>query len=264
LEWLEKEEINNISEVKPHHLITYYQGLKSRPSKRGQGNLGDKGAHTEIHTVRLFFAMLQQENIIEKNPMSVLKFAAPQKESPKKEVLTIPEILEIYRSCESLQEKALISLLYGCGLRNMEARALNLQDLKLTDNYIVIAHGKGNKRRTVPLNGRIRQDLENYITHERHYFLNNRDEKALLLNSKGNRLQKQTLVTLLNTIVKRTGNQAIINKKIRPHHLRHTIATHLLAQGLPIEQVRQFLGHSQLETTELYTRVSEKQLKSLL
>ena len=91
----------------------------------------------------------------------------------------------------------------------------------------------------------------------------NPGESAFMLHNRGGRMQRYTYNKYLKIIIKRTENQEIIAKNISIHNLRHSIATHLSEQGVKLEQVRDFLGHSQLETTEIYTRVSRNQLKKL-
>jgi integrase/recombinase XerD len=208
--------------------------------------------------------LLQEKGIIVKNPMSVLTFSIKKEKPRPKSVLHISEVLELYRHTETLQERAFLSLCYGCGLRSMELTAMNLEDLRLTENYIIVPHGKGNRKRLIPVNQRIRTDIEQYILHERGMYLKNEHQKALFINTFGERIRRYTFVKILKKIIERTENKKINQKEIRLHHLRHSIATHLLEQGVGLEQVRNFLGHSKLESTEIYTRVSQKQLKELL
>jgi len=264
LQWLLMQELNEIENVKPVHIQHYSEYLKNRPSRSKEGILSSCSLRHHLYTLRLFFAMLQDRHIIIKNPMSVLTFRFPNPEQQKKAVLTIAEVMTLYRFTETLQERAFLSLCYGCGLRSMELAALNMEDLHLRENYIVIVRGKGNKRRIIPINQRIRSDIEQYLANERVLYQKAKNQPAVLLNTNGERMRKYTFVSILNKLIERTGNAEIIDKGIRPHHLRHSIATHLLEQGVPVEQVRRFLGHSLLETTEQYTRVSQKQLKDLM
>ena len=264
LVWLEKEGITGINNVQPHHVKGHYEYLKNRPHKKREGVLSLKTVAHHMHNIRVFFSWLQESGAIITNPVSTLTFNRPPSERKPRTVLSIQEIKELYKASETLQEKAILSLAYGCGLRSMELTAVNVNDIKFNDGILIIPKGKGNKRRAVPTNRRIEQDLKNYIDNERYLYLKDEDEKAFLLNIKGDRMQKYTIRKILGRIIRRTGNQSIINKQISIHNLRHSIATHLLEQGLPAEQVRDFLGHTHLETTEIYTRVNQKQLKSLI
>lgn len=112
------------------------------------------------------------------------------------------------------------------------------------------------------------KDLSSYYYNEREALPTGRDykpeEKAFILHSRSGRMHDDTYNKYLQRMIKRTRNKSIIQKQISIHSLRHSIATHLLQQGIPVEQVRMFLGHSQLETTQLYTHISEQQLKELM
>jgi integrase/recombinase XerD len=139
-----------------------------------------------------------------------------------------------------------------------------MEDIKLDAGILIVPKGKGNKRRVVPMSPGVRSDLKKYIENERDLYVKDECQKALLLNIKGDILRKYTCRKILKKIIVRTANQTIIEKNISIHNLRHSIATHLLEKGVPIEQVRNFLGHSHLETTEIYTRVNHEQLKELI
>lgn len=264
LQWLTERNINDITKIAPSHLKEYHEHLKNRPCKTKEGVLKSNTIQQHFSSIRLFFILLQETQIIVKNPMSVIKITCKREKSFPKSILTIPEVMELYRYTETLLERAFLSLCYGCGMRGMEVTAVNMEDLRLNENYIIIPHGKGNKKRLVPISQRIRRDIEQYIDYERTLYMKDERQKALLLNTSGERIRSYTFAKMLYRIIERTGNKEIIRKKICPHNLRHSIATHLLEQGVTIEQVRNFLGHSLLETTEIYTRVSQKQLKTLL
>ncbi len=264
LTWLEQNSITDIKTVTTAQIKEYYQYLKNRPHYKKEGVLNISTVHHNMHNVRQLFSMLQDRGDIIKNPMSIVKYSNPQKKTNPRIILTIPEIKQLYRVTETLQERVILSLAYGCGLRAMELVAVNTNDILLNAGIIVVPKGKGNKRRVIPLSPQVHQDIENYINHERRLYTTNNNETALLLNIKGVRLRKYTCRNILTKIIDRTGNETIQQKNIAIHNLRHSIATHLLEQGVPVEHVRAFLGHSQLETTEIYTRVNKKQLKELM
>jgi len=264
LQWLEQEGQHQIKQVTPQQITAHYEYLKQRPHKTQAGVLSLKTITHHIRSIRQFFAFLQESGQIVTNPMSTLKFHYPQETPGQRTVLTQAEIRQLYQATETLQEKAILSLGYGCGLRAMELVAVNMEDLFLRENHLIVPKGKGNKKRVVPLSPGVRNDLEDYIENERDLYLSNEAEPALLLNIKGSRLRKYTCRKILTKLIERTGNKAIIEKAISIHNLRHSIATHLLEQGAAVEQVRNFLGHAHLETTEIYTRINQNQLKELL
>lgn len=264
LQWLEREGHSQIENVAPHQITAHYEYLKQRPHKTQAGVLSEKTIAHHLRSIRQFFAFLQESGQIITNPTSTLKFHYPQETPGQRTVLTQAEIRQLYQAAETLQERAILSLGYGCGLRAMELVAVNMEDLFLRENHLIVPKGKGTKKRVVPLSPGVRNDLEGYIDKERDLYLMDEAEPALLLNNKGRRLRKYTCRKILTGLIERTGNRAIIDKAISIHNLRHSIATHLLEQGATVEQVRNFLGHAHLETTEVYTRISQDQLKELL
>lgn len=261
---LESREITTIGKVVPATIKEHYEYLKNRPHKKLQGVLSLKTISHHMQSVRVFFAFLQESGIIIINPMSTLKFNHPKEKGKERTILTIAEIKELYRTTETLQERVILSLGYGCGLRAMELVSVNMEDIKTGDGILIVPKGKGNKRRVIPISTGVKKDLENYIENERDIYLINEAATALLLNIKGDRMRKYTCRKILKKLILRTGNQTIIKKEISIHNLRHSIATHLLEQSVSVEQVRDFLGHNHLETTEIYTRVNQQQLKQLL
>jgi integrase/recombinase XerD len=146
------------------------------------------------------------------------------------------------------------------------ASYINVEEIRINDLLLVVRNGKGNKRRVIPVNSRIMQDLQQYMEMERVCYLKGADQKAFLLNTTGERIRKWTLNKILKELLSRafpSWDEARISR-ITLHSLRHSIATHLLEKGIPVEQVRMFLGHSQLETTEIYTHINSGQLKKLI
>ena len=144
--------------------------------------------------------------------------------------------------------------MYGCGLRVSEASALNIADISLTAGVLAVQAGKGNVHRLVPLNTLIQHDFNQYITYYRKAQIT---EKAFLLNANNQRLSPMCARLLLKRIASRC------NIAVSPHQLRHSIATHLLANGLNVLYVKAFLGHKSLSSTQIYTHVSNAQLADI-
>lgn len=262
LVYLETEGIQNINEVEPHHLTAYYEKIKAEISRRTGEPKSLSTLHSEMHAVELFFVMLQESGQTGTNPFSTLKFTCPKRHN-ERTVLTQQEIKELYQVCGSFTERAILSLGYGSGLRVSEIVALNVEDIKLRQQMLIVKRGKGNKRRVVPLSSKVKEDLYNYFYYERPE-ATTPGETAFIFNEKGRRMQKYTYNRVLKILVERTGNEVIKQKQISMHTLRHSIATHLLEQGMSLEQVREFLGHAEIETTEIYTHISQTQINKLI
>jgi len=235
-------------------IVNFYHHLKERPNKRRTGGLSENYINHHIYALKLFFGWQQEKGVVIENPMSSLDFAAPT--SQPRAVLTLEEIKTLYQVSETLKEKAVLSIFYGCGLRRSEGENLNLKDVHFRSGLLYVRDGKGNKRRVVPLNNRIVNDLKNYAHKERFAKQN---ETAFICNRLGTRTTGSSYNKILKTLLERTT----IKKAITLHCLRHSIATHLLESGLSVEYVRDFLGHQHLESTQIYTRVKNKQLWNL-
>ncbi len=243
-----------IHQIQPKDITNYHQHLQERPNKRRSGGLSESFIHHHIYSLKLFFGWQQEKGTIHENPISALVFPSPK--SKAREILTQEEIKALYESCESYKERAVLSIYYGCGLRRNEGEKLDLKDIHFRSNLLYVREGKGSKRRAVPLSEKVKEDLKNYALKERYV---KDSETAFIINKKGNRTTGDSYNKILKTILERTG----IKKEITLHCLRHSIATHLLESGLSVEYVRDFLGHKHLESTQIYTRVKNKQLWNL-
>lgn len=270
LHWLECKGNTAILNVTTAEIKDYYNYVSIRPSKKDGGALSPKTTHSHMRIVRDFFEMLLQENKIIINPTATLKFYYPQS-SEERNTITQEEVQQLYEVCNTAQEKAILSLAYGCGLRAAELQSCNMEDIKLNQKILIVPKGKGNKRRVIPLSNGVVKDLSNYYYNEREalttgrdFKLNNNNQNAFMLHSRGGRMMDDTYNKHLKILIERTQNETLKEKKITIHCLRHSIATHLLEQGIPVEQVRLFLGHSQLETTQIYTHINKNQLRNLM
>ena len=207
--------------------------------------------------------MLLAEGSIKINPCSTLTFPYPNQQHTRS-ILTTSEIKSLYKASQTAQERSILSLAYGCGLRAGELQRCNIEDVKLENRILIIPKGKGNKRRLVPMSLGVVKDFEEYLEKERPRLARGKDfnpkDTAFLLHSRGGRMRNYTANKVLREILQVT--EIKINTTL--HTLRHSIATHLLQSGMPLQQVRQFLGHSELETTQIYTHISQQQLKKLI
>lgn len=266
--FLEGQGKTDLQQITAKEVNDYYSHIRQRPNYKTGELLSLKTCHHQMRSIELYFTMLQSQGKINIHPCSTLHFPYPTPSETERTVLTQSEIKALYSYCISYKEQAILSLAYGCGLRVGELTSCDIQDIRLSEKILIVPAGKGNKRRVVPMSKRVTEDLAGYFYHERDKDTEGRDykpgEKAFMLHSRGGRMRKYTYNKILKKIIERTANPEITGKQISIHNLRHSIATHLLEQGMPVEQVRQFLGHSQLETTEIYTHISRKQLKKLV
>jgi len=240
--------------IKAKQILAYYKHLKERPNKRSIGALSESYINHHLYSLKLFFGWQQQLGKIKKNPISGLDFPRPK--SKPRITLTKTEIEQLYKACKNYKERSLLGLFYGCGLRRSEAEKLELKDINFNDSLLYVRLGKANKRRVVPVSREVLQDFKAYRNRERKA---NLAVDSFITNRIGNKISGNSC----NAIIKKLANDAGIEKQISLHCLRHSIAGHLLENGLSTEYVRDFLGHKHLEATQIYLKVKDSQLWNL-
>jgi integrase/recombinase XerC len=156
----------------------------------------------------------------------------------------------------TLRDLAIVETLYGSGIRVSELTGLNVEDIDRERNTLRVI-GKGNKERVVPIGLPAVQAIENWITQGRSKLLNERSERALFLGSRGKRIDQRVVREIVYDATQALGG----NRRLGPHALRHSAATHLLEGGADLRTVQEILGHSSLSTTQIYTHVSEERIK---
>lgn len=267
LKWLQSQSKEQIQDVRAVDIVNYHEYIGKRPNRSETAVLSPGTCHAHMRTLKNFFEWLLLQSVIVSNPCSSLYFACPRQTATQRQVLTGEEITQLYQCAETSLERAILSLAYGCGLRADEIEKCNTPDIRFLEKILIVPRGKGTKKRVVPISNGVAKDLMDYYHQGRQQLKGgsgyNRSETAFMLNSKGRRMKKWSCNKHLKALIARTGNQSLIQKQITLHNLRHSIATHLIEQGVKVEQVRLFLGHSQLETTQIYTHISKQQLKNL-
>jgi integrase/recombinase XerD len=244
------EILQNISE---NHIKIYHEYLQEKPNQRRKGKLSESYIHSQEIGIKLFFDYLERIDQIKQNPFT-LRLKSPKNEI--RNILTKEEIKILYKHCENLEETVILHLCYGCGLRRNEAQNLNAKDIHFEQKMLYVRKGKGKKRRAIPITEAIAEDFKKY----QDFSIKNQDEEAFLINNQGTRMTGGRIYLIFKNLLKRTNNHLKTNA-ICLHSLRHSIATHLLENDMSIEMVRDFLGHSQLSTTQIYTRINQLKMK---
>ena len=235
--------------ITDYHIKNYYQYLKTKPNKRRKGTISESYIYSQLLAIKLYFEYLERTRIIKRNPYNL---RIKQTTKNERIVFTQEEIQILYKTCKNLLETTILNLCYGCGLRRNEVELLNLKDINFEQKLLFIRKGKGKKRRVIPLTETIINDLRNYTNYTEIYRKENIE--SFLINDLGNTITGNNIYTTFKRILKRT--QSIQHENYCLHSLRHSIATHLLENEMSIEMVRDFLGHSQLVTTQIYTRIN--------
>jgi integrase/recombinase XerD len=211
--------------------------------------------------LRSFYRHLRREEIIDHDPTADLR--APRKSQRLPQVLTRDEVamlLAAPRGHEpaALRDRAMLELMYACGLRASEAVDLTVAGVDLTAG-IVRARGKGSKERLIPVGRQAVAAARTYLEHGRPKLVGMRDERHLFVNHRGAGLTRQGLYK----IVQRHARAAGLEGRMSPHTLRHTFATHLLAGGCDLRSLQEMLGHADVATTQIYTHLSADRLKDV-
>ncbi len=211
----------------------------------------------KVAAVKSFFSFLQAEGILRKNPAESLSSPRVGKSLPKPlSVREIDELLEqpARRSTpEARRDRAMLETLYATGLRVTELVSLDMKDLHVSRPAAYVrCTGKGSKERTLPLHEQALQALEAYLEDGRPHLVHDRRETALFVNRRGDRLTRQGFWLILKGHAKQAG----ITTPVTPHTLRHSFATHMLTGGAPLRNVQELLGHANMSTTQVYTKVA--------
>ncbi len=259
-DWLETQNIQHITQLEQNHVKAYFEYLQTRPNKRFKRGLSHSYLNKQFDAVDKFLQFLYQQGFRKIIPPTNWRIRKSQMEKVwETEPFTQEEIriLREYipKSCEKLpfekrerkeqQLKLVFVLFYACGLRRKEGLNVRLQDVDFERKTLFVEQGKYYKDRIIPLNENVCKALENYIYNFRN--LHKIEHSRLFINP------AETLIHWLNSLHKTCENPEIKAKRLYFHILRHSIATHLLQNGMSIENIAQFLGHNSIATTQLYT-----------
>jgi len=217
----------------------------------------------KLAAIKAFYRFLVTENYLETDPSEAVEAGTKGVHLPK--VLTEQEVKALLETpdlstAEGLRDRALLEMLYATGMRVSEAVTVKIAGVNLALRY-VIAFGKGSKERIVPLGSVAVEYLQRYLEEARNTFLTEgqTDPGILFLALGGHGLTRQRVWE----IIRRYGSLAGIRKKLSPHMLRHSFATHLLDNGADLRSVQEMLGHADISTTQIYTHLTNKRLRAV-
>ncbi len=268
---------NQIADINNKDIKEYYRKLKQRSNTRQGGGLSNSYLNKHLQAIQKFSDYLRQSG-----RLLIPRLYIPQEDDDHKikSIITQEEIQQLYKATENyrqeiqrknnpglyealaLRDKAMLTVLYGCGLRRNEAVHLDISDLQPEKKYLHVRKGKNYKERLVPLNAKGLNYLQDYLYDGRPRFTRNEKAEAFFISERGKRICGQSLLMRVKILVQRTENTELEEKEIGLHTLRHSIATHLLEAGMKLESIAKFLGHSSLESTQIYTHLLENENKA--
>ncbi len=248
--YLSKTSVKKLSFIGPEIVREFLYEQSKRVSVKTQGR--------NISTLKTFFNFLVLEKLINDSPIENIDY--PKVDSKIPLVLSTDEIDKIISCAFSkkfgLRNQTIIEIMYSCGLRVSEVTEMKISNIFFDESLIKIL-GKGNKERFIPLSRTAKKLLYNYITYNRKNF--SQDKQSIDIVFLNNRGKKLTRVMVYN-IINDAALEAKINKKISPHTLRHSFATHLIENGASIISIQKMMGHENVVTTEKYLHVNKKHL----
>jgi integrase/recombinase XerC len=252
--FLKQKGISLLDEVDRHVLRDYLSHLVEE-------GIVKASIARKLSAIRSFYRYLVREEIVAKNPIE--QVSSPKLDKRLPAFLTTEEVERLLSAPDlstplGQRDRALLELLYASGLRVSELVNLKLEQIDLETNEIRV-WGKGSKERVVLMGEPAAEALKNYLEHGRAKLLGEKKNKSLLLNRYGQRLPERSVQKILQQYAKKSG----IGKRVHPHMLRHTFATHLLDGGADLRVVQELLGHARLSSTQIYTHVTKGQARKV-
>jgi integrase/recombinase XerD len=239
------------------------QGLQQYCRDLAAAGLAATTIARKLTSVRLFYRFLAAETGLAINPADDLELPKLPRRLPG--VLTPDEVTQLVEAAGSaperfwaLRSRAMLEVMYGCGLRVSELLSLAMGDVSLTDRFVRVM-GKRSKERVVPMGRPAADAVREYVNMARPHFAGKRTSPYLFLNHRGGRLSRMGFLKILRSCVALAG----LKRRVTPHTLRHSFATHLLEGGADLRSVQEMLGHARIATTQIYTHVDRAYLREV-
>lgn len=235
------------------------KNLKEYVKYLNDAGLNEKSISRNVSSLRSFYKFLVINKYVKNNPSESMYIPKIKKNLPI--TLTEEEVFKLLNiklnDNYSYRNKAMIELMYATGLRVSELVNLKLQDVDLNQD-IVRTFGKGSKERIIPIGEYAVESLETYIYNYRGMMLKKRPCEYLFINNHGKKMTRQGFFKIIKKIASENG----VKRNFSPHTIRHSFASHLLKYGADLRTIQELLGHSSISTTQIYTHISNEELKN--
>lgn len=267
LHYLENNAVTHISQLQQRNIKAYHDYISTRSNQRRGGGLSNNYINKHTQAIEKFLEYLHHKGL-QNVPASGIHLSKLHKKETV--ILTQQEIKELFELTgkevqspsfggvgEALQsrDKAMLVIFYSCGLRRNEGASVSIDDINFDARILHVRKGKNYKERFVPLNKTNANYLQEWVYDYRSQVIKTKKEHHLFIGVHGEPMSGGTLYTRLKLLQLQSENTELQQKNIGLHTLRHSIATHLLQAGMSLEKIARFLGHSSLESTQIYTHL---------
>lgn len=254
IDYLVDRKISDWADVTTAHLRDYLTACRDK-------KISSRSNARRVSAFRTFFRFLLNENVISEDPTGIIDLPKAGRKLPK--VLTVPEVSRLLEGngCTdplALRNNAMLHLLYATGMRVSELVQLPVSAVNFVAGYVRV-FGKGSKERLVPFDEETKERLETYLRQARPRLLHKKTSDVMFVTRRGKGMSRFRFWQIVRETVLAVG----ITKKLSPHTLRHSFATHLLEHGADLRSVQIMLGHSDIATTQIYTHVDSDRLKTV-
>jgi integrase/recombinase XerD len=264
-EFMEWSKISDTDQINHGKIAAWFDHLSTRKHKRKEGGLSLNYLKGYRNAMSQFSRFLRETGA----KSYEVKVKLDHLQESQKSVLTQQEIQQLYEATNyypdpmikdkgllAARERAILSLFYGCGLRKNEGLHVEINDLDFKQNLLYVRKGKNYKERYVPIARGVKRDFNHYLDYARPMLIRKQQHESFLTGWYGSPLKGSALLERVQLLAAMAG----IEKQIGLHTLRHSIATHLLQSGMKLEQIARFLGHSSLESTQIYTHIAHGEI----
>ncbi len=254
LDHLKSKKIQDVRDIRKFDIQGFLLALRKK-------NLSTRSVVRNLSAIRSFFRFLVQEGILETNPLEDLESPKVAKRLP--EILSLKEIERILEQPNlqtplGMRDRAMLEMLYATGMRVSELTHLPTHQLNLEGGYVLL-YGKGSKERIVPIGSEAMKWVVLYLQGARRALSKGKESGFLFINRSGKGMSRQRFWKNLKNYAQKAG----LHKRITPHLLRHSFASHLLERGADLRSVQMMLGHVDISTTQIYTHVTGEKLKKV-
>lgn len=257
----ENENVKTATDIRAEHIKAYHAYLQYATQKNDV-YLSTGTVYSRLNCIKTFYRVMCDENLLSENMFANITLPK-RKETIPRHVPSTNEMQQLLDSVQAIdhistRDRTLLELLYATGIRNEEIRSVTVDQCDLTEKTLFV-HGKGSKDRIVPVGNWVVPYLREYLLQVRPKLVNKREPLNLLFLSKNGRM---ITGANLNDLICKYCKRAGLEKRITPHSFRHACATHMLKGGADIRYVQELLGHADLSSTQIYTKIDISFLKS--